>query len=59
LTVPQLAERCAVVVLAALLAIAPALAQATSQHKLPKPQDLDRDLQYVRDAKTGEIRTVT
>lgn len=58
MTVPQLAERCAVVVLAALSAIAPALAQATSQHKLPKPQDLDRDLQYVRDAKTGEIRTV-
>ena len=59
MTVPQLAERCAAVALAALLAIAPALAQTTPQHKLPKPQDLDRDLQYVRDAKTGEIRTVT
>jgi VWFA-related protein len=59
LTVEHFLERCAVVIVLASLAFAQALAQSGSPQKLPKPQELDRDVQYIRDPASGEIRTLT
>lgn len=49
------AKRLSILVLFAFFFALPALAQ---KPKLPKPQDLDRDIEFVRDPATGELSVV-
>jgi VWFA-related protein len=45
--------------LAALWFVTPALwAQSSQTQKLPRPEQLDKDIQYIRDPATGELRAI-
>ena len=56
---PRSIRHCAAVLAALLFSGAPAPAQKQAQHKLPKPDDLNRDVRYARDPATGELHLIS